>query len=138
MPWDQHAARELLACALRFILTLIYIYNGRAVHDQTLHRLVDTLIPAGHGPVPHDLAVVPQAAAQRNPNHVIRQLNDRTPLRLYDNNAPPHEPYYAVRVGRQPGIYRSWITTGQQTDGFPGAIHQRFSRQQDAIDYMQR
>ena len=33
--------------------------------------------------------------------------------------------YYAVRVGRVPGVYRTWDACKSQTNRFPGAVFKR-------------
>ncbi|KAJ2768390.1 hypothetical protein IWQ56_002292 [Coemansia nantahalensis] len=40
--------------------------------------------------------------------------------------------YYAVRVGRRPGVYRTWAECKAQTERFPGAVHKKFPRLADA------
>lgn len=44
--------------------------------------------------------------------------------------------HYAVRVGRKPGIYRSWAECHAQTNGYSGAQFKAFSNQADAETYM--
>lgn len=43
---------------------------------------------------------------------------------------------YAVRKGRQPGIYYSWPEAEKQVNGFPGAEYKSFSRESDALNYL--
>ncbi|XP_024531984.1 uncharacterized protein LOC112346706 [Selaginella moellendorffii] len=43
---------------------------------------------------------------------------------------------YAVRKGRQPGIYESWDQCKRQTDGFKGCEYKSFSSFSDAESYM--
>lgn len=40
--------------------------------------------------------------------------------------------YYAVKIGRQKGIYRDWEECEQQIDGFSGAVHKSFNTQEEA------
>ncbi|GJN88506.1 hypothetical protein Rhopal_001472-T1 [Rhodotorula paludigena] len=40
--------------------------------------------------------------------------------------------YYAVRVGRKPGVYATWDECKAQVDGFQGARHKKFPTLQDA------
>lgn len=40
--------------------------------------------------------------------------------------------YYAVRVGRQPGIYRNWPDCEKNVKGFSGAIFKSFASREDA------
>ena len=35
--------------------------------------------------------------------------------------------YYAVKIGKKPGIYQTWAQTKEQVDGFSGAIYKSFS-----------
>ncbi|MED6156580.1 hypothetical protein PIB30_015679 [Stylosanthes scabra] len=44
--------------------------------------------------------------------------------------------YYEVRVGKVPGIYRSWEEAHELVTGFPGAKHKSFRTYQEAVDYM--
>ncbi|PPR06827.1 hypothetical protein CVT26_003853 [Gymnopilus dilepis] len=39
---------------------------------------------------------------------------------------------YAVRVGRNPGVYHSWPECEKQVKGFPGARYKKFDLQEDA------
>src|SRR5690554_373118 len=41
-------------------------------------------------------------------------------------------PYYAVRRGRAPGIYRSWEAAKKQVEGFSSPEHRRFSTSEQA------
>ena len=43
---------------------------------------------------------------------------------------------YAVRKGRQPGIYYSWPEAEKQVNGFPGAEYKSFSLESDALNYL--
>ncbi|KAK8861367.1 hypothetical protein IAR55_002186 [Kwoniella newhampshirensis] len=40
--------------------------------------------------------------------------------------------FYAVRRGRQPGVYTTWEETAKQVIQFPGAVHKSFSTYQQA------
>ena len=44
--------------------------------------------------------------------------------------------YYAVLVGRIPGIYSTWDQCKEQTDGFPGQKYQSFSTSEEAEQYI--
>ncbi|KAJ2579480.1 hypothetical protein IWW49_006615, partial [Coemansia sp. RSA 1797] len=44
--------------------------------------------------------------------------------------------YYAVRVGRTPGIYRMWDDCKVMTQGFPGAIFKKFRMLEEAKGFM--
>lgn len=44
--------------------------------------------------------------------------------------------FYAVRTGRQPGIYRSWNACKAQVTGYKGAVYKSFSSQADAEDFI--
>ena len=46
--------------------------------------------------------------------------------------ARPKMKVYAVRVGRQPGIYNTWKECQEQTDRYPGARFQSFTCMEDA------
>lgn len=41
-------------------------------------------------------------------------------------------PFYAVRVGRQPGIYESWDETHAQVNGYSGAVYKKFKTREEA------
>jgi ribonuclease HI len=44
--------------------------------------------------------------------------------------------YYAVRKGRQAGIYLDWDTCKAQVEGFAGAQYKSFSTREDAAQYL--
>ncbi len=44
--------------------------------------------------------------------------------------------YYAVKVGRTPGIYRSWDECKSVVDGFPGAIYKSFRTREEAQAFL--
>lgn len=44
--------------------------------------------------------------------------------------------YYAVRVGKKPGIYYSWDICKSMVDGYPGAIYKSFKTEQEAKDFV--
>lgn len=44
---------------------------------------------------------------------------------------------YAVKVGRQPGIYDSWDACRAEVHGFPGAVYKSFSTRQEAEAWLQ-
>ncbi|MED6144055.1 hypothetical protein PIB30_011851 [Stylosanthes scabra] len=46
--------------------------------------------------------------------------------------------YYAVRKGKNPGIYRSWEEADEQVMGVPGAQHKSFPALEEAMEYMAR
>lgn len=43
--------------------------------------------------------------------------------------------YYAVRIGRTPGVYSTWEECKEQVDGFSGAVYKSFSSFETAEDY---
>jgi ribonuclease HI len=46
------------------------------------------------------------------------------------------EKWYAVRVGRNPGIYRTWLEASGQVIGFEGAKYKGFTSQHEAEQFM--
>lgn len=45
--------------------------------------------------------------------------------------------YYAVKVGKTPGIFNSWDECKQQVNGYPGALYKSFVTLGEAQQYMQ-
>ena len=43
--------------------------------------------------------------------------------------------YYAVRVGKTPGIYTDWETCKNQVEGFPKAVYKGFKTLGEAEDW---
>ena len=41
--------------------------------------------------------------------------------------------YYAVKIGRTPGIYLSWADCKAQVNGYPGAIYKGFETKEEAM-----
>lgn len=46
--------------------------------------------------------------------------------------------FYAVRVGRTPGIYQTWNQTKEQVDGYSGAEYKSFYTFEEAEDYLKK
>lgn len=44
--------------------------------------------------------------------------------------------YYAVRVGREVGIFSSWDECKQQVIGYPDARYKKFSSEKEALDFI--
>ena len=44
--------------------------------------------------------------------------------------------YYAVRIGKSPGIYKTWEDCKAQVIGYKGAIYKGFAEKQDAEDFL--
>lgn len=44
--------------------------------------------------------------------------------------------YYAVKNGREPGIYRTWDACKQQIHGYPGALYKSFPTEMEAHQYI--
>ncbi|XP_069126516.1 ribonuclease H1-like isoform X2 [Argopecten irradians] len=45
-------------------------------------------------------------------------------------------PYYAVRRGRVPGIYKTWDDCKEQVNGFPKARYKKFNTESEANDFV--
>ena len=46
--------------------------------------------------------------------------------------------YYAVRVGKVPGIYQTWDECKKNVHGFPAAEYKSFPSEEEAKAYMGR
>lgn len=44
--------------------------------------------------------------------------------------------YYAVKVGRHPGIYSTWEDCKREVTGYKGAIYKKFSQEIDALNFI--
>lgn len=44
--------------------------------------------------------------------------------------------YYAVRIGRKPGIYNNWTDAKEQVHGYPKAIYRSFKELKEAEDFI--
>lgn len=47
------------------------------------------------------------------------------------------EKYYAVKVGKTPGIYRTWAECAQMVQGYPGASYKRFQSMEEAEHFLE-
>lgn len=45
-------------------------------------------------------------------------------------------PYYAVKVGKQPGIYTSWEEAKQQVNGYQNAVYKKFKTKEEALAFL--
>lgn len=44
--------------------------------------------------------------------------------------------YYAVKVGKTPGIYRDWESCKVQVDGYSGAVYKSFGTREEAVSFL--
>lgn len=44
--------------------------------------------------------------------------------------------YYAVKIGKEPGIYRSWDICKNMVQGYPGAVYKSFSTMEEAKNFI--
>ena len=44
--------------------------------------------------------------------------------------------FYAVRIGRTPGIYMSWEDCRKMVDGYPKAEYKSFKTEEEAFSYL--
>lgn len=44
--------------------------------------------------------------------------------------------YYAVKVGKKPGIYRTWDECKKMVNGYSGAVYKSFATMQEAKDFI--
>lgn len=44
--------------------------------------------------------------------------------------------FYAVRKGRQPGVYTTWPSCEEQVRGFPGAVYKAFPTKAQALSFL--
>ena len=44
--------------------------------------------------------------------------------------------FYAVKIGRIPGIYQTWDETEKQVKGFPSAEFKSFQTEEEAFNYI--
>lgn len=42
--------------------------------------------------------------------------------------------YYAVKIGKSPGIYSTWKQTEEQVKGFSGAKYKSFETEKEALE----
>lgn len=45
--------------------------------------------------------------------------------------------FYAVKIGRNPGIYQTWNQTKEQVDGFSGAVYKSFTTEEEARHFIE-
>lgn len=74
---------------------------------------------------PPDKEAVPEAAAAPTPEVTTGTKRKR-------ESSKPSSKFYAVRVGKEPGIYHSWPECLDQVRGFPKAAFKSFATQTEA------
>jgi len=47
-------------------------------------------------------------------------------------------PFYAVKIGKNPGIYENWKECEEQVKGFKGAKFEKFNTKDEAIRYLEQ
>lgn len=50
--------------------------------------------------------------------------------------APGEERFYAVAIGREPGVYTDWDTASLAIKGWKGPKYKRFGTREDAVEYI--
>ena len=45
--------------------------------------------------------------------------------------------FYAVKVGKKPGVYRTWDECKEQTSGYPGVEFKGFNDEEAALNYLE-
>ena len=45
--------------------------------------------------------------------------------------------YYAVRIGKQPGVYKTWADCNAAVKGFPNAKFKKFNTEKEAEAFLQ-
>lgn len=48
----------------------------------------------------------------------------------------PGKKIYAVRKGRQTGLFETWEECKRMVHGFPGAVYKSFTARQEALEYL--
>lgn len=92
-------------------------------------------VPIGNSYVPVYNAVPPGGhpeAFQIAPAEKRRKPSPPLDPTAEPNRQPPHDKFYAVKVGHVPGVYLDWKSAQQQIKGCKGAMHQRFETRGDA------
>ncbi len=46
------------------------------------------------------------------------------------------EKYYAVKRGKNPGVYKTWAECQTEVNGFSGAVYKSFTTYEDAVDFI--
>lgn len=116
--------------------------NGSSPSSGATQRPLETLLQDRCKTKPQ----APTKGILKRPNEtgnfapIIRKPAGATVETLEDHVAlVPFAKYYAVAVGRIPGLYGAWDGQGgakEQTDGFPGARFRGFNDREEAIKYM--
>ena len=44
--------------------------------------------------------------------------------------------YYAVKIGKTPGVYETWAECQNQINGFSGAVYKGFATKEEAIAFV--
>ena len=54
---------------------------------------------------------------------------------MSETKNPAKKKFYAVAVGKDPGVYTNWEDTKEQIDGFSGALYKSFTSMEEATEY---
>ena len=69
----------------------------------------------------------------------INKLEQRVERLELEKKKRKVQQYYAVVVGRVPGVYQSWPEANAQVDRFPGQVHRgKFKSSEDANQWFDR
>ena len=45
--------------------------------------------------------------------------------------------FYAVKIGKTPGIYETWAECQNQIHGFSGAVYKGFATKEEAVEFLE-
>jgi hypothetical protein len=89
----------------------------------------------------HDRAGGPAQEVQENWQGAQQDkgLEPPAPVRIVPHPVYPAraQHFYAVVVGRRPGIYESWYEAAKQVVGYGGNVHRAFSTREEAEFFLQ-
>lgn len=109
----------------------------RLISPAASHK-VTTMVPAGEDVVEQQPAADPQREVHRGSTLGEPDENAATIIKRPMVRARGMPRYYAIAIGRRPGIYVSWEAASRQVTGFRNNRHEMFKLRAEAEQYLRR
>ncbi len=150
--WQHMPVALLLRAAVEMLLERGTFFHPDRVVLRHEDRIIDPLVHrlSDHNIISEDvfkILVIEEPPSvvysgnggpkgQQHPDGAASSIHSRRLSFTKESSLNVKRKYYAVRRGRNIGIYETWAACERQVKGFPGAEHQSFRTKQEAYQFL--
>ena len=102
-------------------------FKGKGINAALIQRFVEVIEEKG--------CQMTEVVYLNGAKYIKEYLADK-PLSSKTDKKEPKEKYYAVAIGREPGIYKTWEECARNVNGYTGARFKKFESEKEALDYI--